>query len=70
MIHTSRRPLLSDWNAIHRPSGEKNGFTSSEAVCATGFASPDSTSTDQMSAVPERAEKNAMVRPSGDQFAW
>jgi len=40
-----------------------------EALDVKGFNSPVSISTDQMSAVPEREEKNAIRFPSGDQFA-
>ena len=70
MTQTSRRPLRSDWKAMKRPSGEKNGLMSSDAVCVSARSAPEATSTVQMSAVPEREEKNTIVRPSGDQFAW
>ena len=66
MTQASVRPCRSDMKAICAPSGETAGLVSIAGSSVSRVSRPSATETDQMSLLPERAEKKASQRPSGD----
>src|SRR5438552_10935587 len=52
------------------PSGEEKGLVSTPGPLESWVRAPEATSTDQMSALPAREEKNTSFFPSGDQLGW
>jgi len=63
----SRLESRLDWKAIHRPSGDHEGESSSEECQVSCSTSPLTTSTTKMSRLPPLSLENASFRPSGDQ---